>query len=547
MDGQDIRRLPPLTDSLDRPLIWSRSLPLLVILAALAYGWLVYLFVSPYAGGSDSSGYLNFARSLTHGKLLAPVRVLPGYPVTEFGSGTYQPGGYTIRDDSGTMIPTYPIGFPMHVAVAAFLIGSDNAVAFINVLLALAGLALMYASCRYLKLSPVWSAGATLALAVCPYFIISALQPMSDLPAMTWALGTLYAAMRSRDRTSWAILCGTAASMALLVRPSNLLLALPLLVAFGLSPTRYALGLLGAVPGLLFAAYVNWRLHGAPPFWHTTGYDSPMEILNAFTADASQLWSVAHFPHHASYFVLWILSYMGPLVICGIVLPFSPRGRTREWMIHAVWFTALFLPYAMLRPAGEAWWYLRYLLPAFPSLILLATGGLSILWDNFAPSTRSALVRLVNRAHRRLWPPGFPTTTRYALKGAAGLAIILLSVGWMAIATARLSLFSLRSSEQIYPDAALWARNHAPSNAMIICSGFSGAIYYYTDLPIVRFDGFAPGKARAFLGAASAQSRPLYAILWPYELDDARRLVDGNWKKVAEIGEQKIAVLQLVR
>src|SRR6185295_18847029 len=131
---------------------------------------------------------------------------------------------------------------------------------------------------------------------------------------------------------------------------SNLLLVLPLLVAFGLSPTRYALGLLGALPGLLFATYVNWRIHNAPPFWHTTGYDSPMEILNAFTADASQMWSVAYFPHHASYFVLWILSYMGPLVICGIALPFSPRGRTREWMIHAVWFAALFLPYAMTRP-----------------------------------------------------------------------------------------------------------------------------------------------------------------------------------------------------
>ena len=57
---------------------------------------------------------------------------------------------------------------------------------------------------------------------------------------------------------------------------------------------------------------------------------------------------------------------------------------------------------------------------------------------------------------------------------------------------------------------------------MIICSGFSGAIYYYADLPIVRWDGFADGKAKAFLEAASAQNRPLYAILWPYEVEQAR-------------------------
>jgi hypothetical protein len=279
--------------------------------------------------------------------------------------------------------------------------------------------------------------------------------------------------------------------MALLVRPSNLLLALPVLVAFGLSPARYVLGLLGALPGGLFAVYVNWRLYGTLPFWQTTGYRSPTQILDVFTADASQPFSIAYFRHHASHFVLWILAYIGPLVLCGLALPFFSRGRTREWAIHAIWFIILFLPYTVYQPAGDAWWYLRYLLPAFPSLILLATGGLSMLWDYFAsPSTGR-------------WPR--------ALKGATAVGIILLSVGWMGAATLRLPIFDQRSGEKIYPDAALWARNHLPGNTVIICSGFSGAIYYYTDFPIVRFDGFADGGAKAFVEAALAQNRPLYA------------------------------------
>jgi len=244
--------------------------------------------------------------------------------------------------------------------------------------------------------------------------------------ASGWTAATLYAAMRSRERTSWAILCGTAASVALLVRPSNLLLALPVLVAFGLSPARYALGLLGALPGGLFAVYVNWRLYGTLPFWQTTGYGSPTQILGLFTADATQPFSIIYFRHHAFYFVLWILTYLGPLVVCAMVLPFSPRGRTRKWTIHAVWFTVLFLPYTVYQPAGDAWWYLRFLLPAFPSLILLATGGLSIWWDYFAPSIRS-LPR--------------------PLKGAAVIAIMLLSVGWMGTATLRLSLLNQRSED----------------------------------------------------------------------------------------------------
>ena len=39
--------------------------------------------------GAEPSGYSNFARLLTHGQVLAPVRALPGYAVTVFGEGTY--------------------------------------------------------------------------------------------------------------------------------------------------------------------------------------------------------------------------------------------------------------------------------------------------------------------------------------------------------------------------------------------------------------------------------------------------------------------------
>jgi hypothetical protein len=85
---------------------------------------------------------------------------------------------------------------------------------------------------------------------------------------------------------------------------------------------------------------------------------------------------------------------------------------------------------------GDPRWYLRFLLPAFPSLILLATGGLSMIWDYFASPSAGR------------WPR--------ALKGAALVAITLLFVGWMGTATVRLPLFDQRSGEKIYPDAALW-------------------------------------------------------------------------------------------
>ena len=75
---------------------------------------------------------------------------------------------------------------------------------------------------------------------------------------------------------------------------------------------------------------------------------------------------------------------------------------------------------------------------------------------------------------------------------------------------------------------------------------FSGAIYYHTNLPIVRWDCIDAGKVASFLKNAAAQNRPIYAVLWPWEMDDALRRFGGDWSKIAEIGDQRISVLQLV-
>jgi hypothetical protein len=75
----------------------------------------------------------------------------------------------------------------------------------------------------------------------------------------------------------------------------------------------------------------------------------------------------------------------------------------------------------------------------------------------------------------------------------------------------------------------------------------SGTVYYDTDFSIVRYDGFGAGKAVEFLKDTAAQNRPIYAMLWPFEVNDAMQRLGGNWTKVAEIGGQKIARRQLVQ
>src|SRR5260370_29094675 len=78
--------------------------------------------------------------------------------------------------------------------------------------------------------------------------------------------------MPGRERMLWTIMCGAALGVAVLIRPTNTLLAFPILVGLGLQPLRLIGAALGALPAGLFAVYLNLRLFGVAL---TTGYGSP--------------------------------------------------------------------------------------------------------------------------------------------------------------------------------------------------------------------------------------------------------------------------------
>jgi hypothetical protein len=496
----------------------------LMLAAALAYAWFLSTFLSPYAADADASGYLNFARLLVHGEIRAPVRGLPGHAVTEFGEGTYQPQGFSIRDDSGLMSPTYPVGFPLHLALATWLFGSEYAVAIVNILAALAAGALLYASCRHLKLRPAWAAAATGGLWICPFFLNSALQPMSDLLATTWAVATLYAAMRGRERMLWSIMCGAAFGVAVLIRPNNTLLGFPILVGLGLQPLRLVGAALGALPAGLFVLYLNFTLFGSPL---TTGYGGPLQILQAVHADPEEAFSVIYVRHHLTNFAYWVLLYMGPLVLFALALPFFRHARTRDWATQAVWIGVLTGFYAFYQPAGETWSYVRYLLPCIPSLLMLAVGSLAGFWQRLESGYRRPIKYL---------PPFHRLTHRSGTrKAVAVLTITTLSIGWMVVATYRLSVLAWTPYWKVYPDTAQWALEHLPPGALIWSSRMSGAMYYYTHFPIVRFDFINKDQVSTFFNAASSARYPMYALLSPHEIDAMVSRVGGRWTKIREL------------
>lgn len=468
-----------------------------VAIVVLGYGFFLARHVSPHAAGSDSSGYFNSARLLAHGQLFAHPRPLPGnIDAGQQGLELYQPLGF-IRALPAHMVPTYPTGVPLHLLIASRLVGWDHAAYLVNLGAAFAGGLLLFALGRRLGLDRWLALGGAVWLALCPLFLFAAVQPLSDLLAVTWSLATLYAAWRAREHGRWAVLTGLFLGIAILVRPTNLLLVLPILVAVGWRLRAYLLIGLGGAPCALFLAYYNWRLYGSPT---TTGYGA---IWDSF--------KLAYVPHNLEHFAHWVPTLLTAVVFLGLGVFWLKSDRPRLLAMLGVWALALMACYAAYYHSGETWWYLRFILPAFPVLILAALLCLAALWQ---------------RHHRPPWV------------NATGLALCLGLVFLGEIRQMRqLDVLSIERGERSYSQAAQWARTHLPADSVIACMQVSGAFFYYTDYVLLRWDQIKPETHAPLLAALDQQHYPLYAALFDFETSDALPRLGGQWTKLATVGQ----------
>ncbi len=477
---------------------WRRAL-FLGVLAATVAGYVIFVgrHISPYAGGSDSSGYLNSARLLGRGEFLVPARVLRGHTATEFGETAFQPLGFLIQPASGSMAPTYPTGLPLHLLAASWLVGWDHAAIAVNALAALVCGGLMWALARQLALPPVWAGAGVLLLWLCPLFIFSTIQLMSDLLALGWSLATLYCVIGARKNWQWGLACGAGLGVSVLVRPTNALLVVPIIVALGFQLRAYVPIILGGLPGAAFVAFYNWRVYGSPL---TTGY-----------GDVSSSFSRRFLPHNLAHFAHWIPFLLSPLIVAALAVPFLPVGKSRAFAVLASWFVLLTGFYAFYYHSGETWWYLRFILPAFPVLILATLAVLATVWPiaQTGPTARTVLAA--------------------ALLAAAG--------GWQLRQCRLLDVFGIEREERTYPDAARWAQHNLPDRSAVFCMQVSGAFFYYTKFLLIRWDQVAPDKFGSLLTAAADDGRPVYAALFPFEMPGALERIGGRWTKLSTVGQ----------
>jgi len=473
----------------------------LLALVALGYAAFIYHYGSPYAAGADSSGYLNSARLLREGRLTEAVRTIPELDPPGWNYFYHQPLGYVVRSGTPLMAPLYPVGLPLHYFAAALLVGLEKAARVVNALNAFVGAWLLYALGRQLGLGRGWALAGAGLLWACPVWIFSALQPLSDGVATTWTLAAVFCALRSRKEPWWALAAGAAFALAVLVRPTSLLALLPVAVALGRPGRSWLIFAVGGLPGAAGLGWYNVQVYGGL-------------LHSGYTQGGEDPWSAfgLHFvPGNLRHFATWIPRLLSwPVALLAMLgLPWLFRHRASTAWLLLLWFAAFTGFYAPYFCAGETWWYLRFLLPAFPAVILTAL------------LTAHRLAEFLHGATRLAVP----------------LALLAVCLGLQVSRAGDLAVTNVRPNERNYCLAAGWLNTQAPPNAILLSMQLSGTIMFYNRQPLVRWDQINRTDFELLQRAAAREHRPLLAALFPFERARLQERLGGAWVAAGQAGD----------
>jgi hypothetical protein len=446
------------------------------------------------AGGSDSSGYLNDAKLLTALSFHVPQRTIEGLAPSSLPYMSYIPLGF-LPYGSAEMTPTYPMGLPILIAAASKIFGASMGPHVTLWVQAMACLLLTFMLARAAGLGEGWSWVACLALATSPLFIFMSLQAMSDMPALLWVTASVVAAIFSRRSFLSAFIAGFALAFAVLIRPTNILGILPVAFAIGFDWRRWLRFGIGAAPGALVFCALNQALYGHAI---TTGYGN-------VSGDFGPQYA---WPTMINY-LHWLPVELSPLAALAVALPIVLREKAGFILpVLGSWILSFFAFYLFYRYTQQAWWYLRFVLPAFPALIVSAL----LVADRL----------LRNGSKSALW--------------AAGILASFLVLGWNIAWTSRLGAQNIGDGEKVYLETSLWVHDHLPANCVLVAMQESGALFYYTKHPVLRWDSMNPQVFGKVELACARAGIPIYMVLFPYETATALKISpDRHWTRLGAV------------
>jgi oligosaccharyl transferase STT3 subunit len=449
-----------------------------VAAAAVGFGWGTYV-----AGGSDSYCYLSQAELFATGHIvnLQPIAAIAPWAQ---GANAFVPTGHVPAfSPAGATVPMCPPGYPMLMALARTVGGRAVMFAVVPLLGALAVWSTFVLGRRVA--GPAAGALAALLLAASPPFLYQVVQPMTDVPASAmWAVALVAVTDRRFALSArGAALGGIATGAALLIRPNLVPVAAVAALAVFIEPplrwrdvlrtwTMFGAGIL---PFALIVAALQNAMYGGP--------------LKSGYGDLDFLFRIDHVWPNLQRYPTWLLQTETPIVLCALASPWlasSPGSRRqRLWLlgfIAAVF--ACYIPYEVF----NAWWYLRFLLPAYPPLLVL---------------TAAAVVGLLSRVSAR-W-------RAFGLAAAAMVSIFLVRV-----AIDR-RVFELRDLERRYRLAGDYVAAHLPPNAAVVTAHQSGSVRFYSQRLTLDWRALPPSDFARALDFLRAQGHRPYLLLETWE------------------------------
>ena len=497
-----------LPEEIGNPRVSSKVDPAVVglWLFLAAFAWVVSSNAARHVGGSDSSGYYNAARGLAAGHPVEATEPTASKAAPE-DARLFIPLGYVPGPRPGTIAPFYPVGLPVHFVAAAALCGWESGPFLVSPLAATLSLLLLYLVSRELGVSRPGALAAVTMLAFLPVLSFSAVQPMSDVPTMFWALAAVYLALRSRVSVHLALTAGFSFGVSVLVRPSSAILIVPLLFALDTRSKAWLFFVLGGLPCAAFFAAYNRECYGA---MLRTGYK-----VGGATVDFA--W--ANFPARFRHYGLWISRMMTPLVPAAwlwLVLV-DRRRHLRTRLLLGSWFAVFFFLYCFYGPY-ETWWYTRYLLPGIPALcigsVLLAEGRLARIRDRLASKPA-------------------PRGSRLALeRAAAAVALCLVCLVGFRMSR-RYGVLEAGRGDSVYAETIRWAAARVPENGIVVAMQFTGAMKAYGWGPFMRWDWMDRERFPAFRRRMEEAGYSFYGLTFPFEVQAAAPRLPGDWKYLA--------------
>lgn len=471
-----------------KPLLWwTAPIGAAVVLAlGLSFG-------TRATGGSDTYGYVSEARLWLSGDL----HVRQDFAATvpwPYAEWTLSPLGYR-PSESQTIVPTYAPGLPLLMALFAKTMGGCGPFLVTPVCGALLVIVAYGLGSRLS--GPVTGAIAALLTMTSPTVLFMSLWSMADVPAAAFWTASLLIASRWSSAIG-AAYAGAATGMAILIRPNLVPLAIFPALALVLSATegprvsRWRSGVwfaLACLPFVLFIAWLNFDLYGS--------------ALNSGYGDTAALFRWEYARVNLAHYPRWLWQTQGPMVFLAGLAVVTPRGPRRDSAalrrLLLAFAAGVFCCYVFYTPF-DAWWYLRFVLPALPAIFVLAADGV---WQG---------------------------ARRFGSLGRLGvtLAFALMSADYAITQARTLAVLDIGDGEQKYADVGRFVSRQLPANAVVLADLHSGSVRYYSGRTTIRYEWLDPEWLdRALTYLATSGFEP-YIVLENSEVARFRKRFAGQ-------------------